>query len=259
MPQRNPEAEARANFDRLAGNDYPGRLIVQGLSDTAQFAVQVYALTGRSAGSKNRVFRQEPDNGSATRGDLVRTVYPEGFVPPEGTNTSETIYNALRTFGDTHVVTNGKQTDTIIEGFQHGRTLEDSLAKETFESPESDYTPRISGVMDLSQPNNPQAVLSLIHRDPATGKALRPLFPQNLTPGFGETIHTYYGDGKPLPTFDSAPYSVPLNGDIDEILETYRGVLPEDKLAAITIKTVDLETKEEDFRIFNTINQEEAA
>ena len=63
------------------------------------------------------------------------------------------IYNAVLTLRETTVVTNGDQTDTIAQ-FMNGNlfpgySFEAALATRTFEDDAPNFTPRISGVMDM--------------------------------------------------------------------------------------------------------------
>ena len=52
-------------FDYLAGNSYPGRGIVTGVTSDGKFAVSAYFIMGRSENSRNRVF-VEPISTAAT-------------------------------------------------------------------------------------------------------------------------------------------------------------------------------------------------
>ena len=53
----------------LTENEYPGRGIVTGKSSDGKKAVVAYWTMGRSAGSRNRIFVVENENGS----EVVRT------------------------------------------------------------------------------------------------------------------------------------------------------------------------------------------
>ena len=48
---------------------YPGRGIVAGLSEDGKYAVSAYWTMGRSAGSRNRIFVTEEENGT----EVIRT------------------------------------------------------------------------------------------------------------------------------------------------------------------------------------------
>ena len=70
-------------------------------------------------------------------------------------------------------------------------------------------------------------------------------------PGIGHCIHTYAGDGDPLPAFSGEPYIVELFDDIDETARFYWEVLNVDNRVSLLVKTIDAETGETDLRIVN--------
>ncbi|MDD5954867.1 MAG: IMP cyclohydrolase, partial [Firmicutes bacterium] len=47
--------------EKLAGNTYPGRGIVLGITPDGKKSVAAYFIMGRSVNSRNRVFCEEPD------------------------------------------------------------------------------------------------------------------------------------------------------------------------------------------------------
>ncbi len=129
-------------YKYLAGNDYPGRGIVLGKSPDGQKAFVAYWIMGRSANSRNRVF--EPIDGG------IRTVAAD---PAKLEDPHLIIYNAVLTLRETTVVTNGDQTDTIAQ-FMNGNlfpgySFEAALATRTYEDDAPNFTPRISGVVDM--------------------------------------------------------------------------------------------------------------
>ena len=129
-------------YKHLAGNEYPGRGIVLGLTPDSKKAVVAYWIMGRSASSRNRVF--EPIEGG------IRTVAAD---PAKLEDPHLIIYNAVLTLRETTVVTNGDQTDTIAQ-FMNGNlfpgySFEAALATRTYEDDAPNFTPRISGVVDM--------------------------------------------------------------------------------------------------------------
>ena len=82
----------------LESNPYPGRGIVVGQN------VVYYWIMGRSFNSRNRIFVETEDG--------IRT---EAHQPELVEDPSLIIYHPVRTMGDDLVVTNGDQTDTIVE------------------------------------------------------------------------------------------------------------------------------------------------
>ena len=124
----------------LAENSYPGRGIVIGKSLDGTKAVTAYVIMGRSSNSRNRVF--------VTEGEGIRT---EAFDPSKLEDPSLIIYAPVRVLGNKTIVTNGDQTDTIYDGMDKGLTFEQSLRCREFEPDGPNYTPRISGVMQLEE------------------------------------------------------------------------------------------------------------
>ena len=81
-------------------------------------------------------------------GDGIRT---EAFDPEKLEDPSLIIYAPVRVLGNTTIVTNGDQTDTVYEFLKEGKRFEDALRTRTFEPDAPNYTPRISGVVNNSE------------------------------------------------------------------------------------------------------------
>ena len=172
-------------YKYLAGNEYPGRGIVLGLTPDSKKAVVAYWIMGRSANSRNRVF--EPIEGG------IRTVAAD---PAKLEDPHLIIYNAVLTLRETTVVTNGDQTDTIC---QHGDFRRGLMTRE-YEPDEPNWTPRISAIMH----KDGSFELSILKRK--DGRCLREFFCyEGCDEGKGYFISTYQGDGTPLPTFAGEP------------------------------------------------------
>ena len=122
----------------LQNNPYPGRGIVLGRSADGKSAIAAYFIMGRSENSRNRVFTvtEEPDG--------IRT---EAFDPSKLEDPSLIIYHPVRQVGDSLVVTNGDQTDTVRDGLLAGKTFASALHTREFEPDGPNYTPRISGLI----------------------------------------------------------------------------------------------------------------
>ena len=124
--------------NELRENAYPGRGIVIGKSEDGTKAVTAYFIMGRSENSRNRVFVEE--------GEGIRT---QAFDPSKLTDPSLIIYAPVRVIGNKTIVTNGDQTDTVYEGMEKGISFEQSLRTREFEPDGPNYTPRISGIMQV--------------------------------------------------------------------------------------------------------------
>ena len=73
----------------------------------------------------------------------------------------------------------------------------------------------------------------------------------NPKDGQGRFIHTYMGDGNPLPSFEGEPTPVDITGNIDELTSTIWNNLNEDNKVSLFVRYVDLESGEFDTRIVN--------
>ena len=110
----------------LNSNPYPGRGIVVGKDRV------YYWIMGRSANSRNRIFVETEDG--------IRT---EAHKPELVEDPSLIIYHPVRTMGKDLVVTNGDQTDTIVEAGD----FRDGCMTREFEPDAPNFTPRISSIL----------------------------------------------------------------------------------------------------------------
>ena len=202
--------EAKNLAAELAGNVYPGRGIVIGKSADGKYAVTAYFIMGRSANSRNRIFVED--------GAGIRT---QAFDPSKLEDPSLIIYAPVRVLGSKTIVTNGDQTDTIYELMDKQQTFEQALRTREFEPDAPNYTPRISGIMHLENGgyNYAMSILKSNNGDPSSCNRFTFAY-QNPKAGEGRFIHTYMGDGSPLPSFEGEPTLVGIEGSIDELTKT---------------------------------------
>jgi len=234
------EQLASANMELLRDNPYPGRGIVMGLSKDGQRAVQVYWIMGRSLNSRNRILVQE--------GDVVKT---RPFDESKVENPSLIIYTAMRMVNGIHIVSNGDQTDTVSQAIADGHTFQEGLEDRTYEPDDPNFTPRITG---MYHPNNETPFsLSIIRKNPTSLEPIRTTYQQQSLNGIGRCIHTYKGDGNPLPSFDSEPYPIPLEGTIDDIAQKYWNVLNSENKVALVVKEINTVSGETNYRIVNKL------
>ena len=167
----------------LRNNPYPGRGIAVGHSRV------YYFIMGRSANSRNRIFVETEDG--------IRT---EAHKPELVEDPSLIIYHPVRTMGKDLVVTNGDQTDTIVEAGD----FRDGCMTREFEPDAPNFTPRISSVLHADG----SFELSILkHQE--NGRCLREFFCyEGADEGTGYFISTYEADGDPLPTFVGEPREV---------------------------------------------------
>ena len=225
----------------LSENSYPGRGIVIGRSQDGKSAVTDYFIMGRSVNSRNRIFKEYEQG--------IRT---EAFDISKLSDPSLIIYAPVRVLGDTTIVTNGDQTDTVYDLMAEGKTFEESLRTREFEPDEPNYTPRISGIMNVKDGNYDFAMSILKSQDGNPEYCIRNTFAYPGCPaGEGRFIHTYMGDGNPLPSFEGEPEKVDINGDIDEFTQLVWENLNEDNKVSLFVRYIDIATGEYETRIIN--------
>ena len=231
-------------YEQLKTNAYPGRGIVLGLAPSGKKALIAYFIMGRSANSRNRVFDPVPQIGG------IRTLAadPEKLQDP-----SLIIYNPVRTVGEaTHIVTNGDQTDTVYEFMSRGESFEAALRTRTFEPDGPNWTPRISGVVELAD-GACSYKLSILKSADGNGESCRRYFfeyPQPVA-GEGHFLHTYKCDGSPIPSFEGEPERVALPEDAEELAVKMWEALNEDNKVSLFVRGIDLATGETEDVIIN--------
>ena len=193
---------------------------------------------GRSENSRNRIFE-----------DVGRGIRTKAFDESKMVDPSLIIYAPVRVFGDTHIVTNGDQTDTIYEALEAGGTFEDALRTRTFEPDAPNFTPRISG---LAEPKNNRYRLSILKSAEGDPSSVRRYFDYDAPrAGEGHFIHTYQGDGNPLPSFEGEPTPVAIEGDLNAFSYTIWENLSADNKVSLFTRSIDLETGAVSSLIFN--------
>ena len=160
----------------LRKNPYPGRGVVLGVTPDGRQSAALYFIMGRSANSRNRVFVQEHD------GIRTQARDPEKMEDP-----SLVIYHPVRRVGRSLIVTNGDQTDTILEYLERGQTLEQALRSREFEPDSPNWTPRISGLLS---PDGGYKLSILKSADEKGSACLRQFFEYPGQPGLGHFILT---------------------------------------------------------------------
>ncbi|MEG0895218.1 MAG: IMP cyclohydrolase [Oscillospiraceae bacterium] len=219
----------------LSENTYPGRGIVIGRNEDD--IVIAYFIMGRSENSRNRVF--------ITDGEGIKT---KAFDESKLTDPSLIIYSPVRVLGDNTIVTNGDQTDTVYDFMKDGKTFADALRTRQFEPDAPNFTPRISGVVNNKTGDYK---LSILKTDNGV-RSLRYFFEYNDTiSGLGHFIHTYQGDGNPIPSFAGEPEEVLIKGDIDTFTNDVWENLNKDNKVSLFTRFINIKTGEVKTRIIN--------
>ena len=168
----------------LRAKPYPGRGIAVGRDRV------YYFIMGRSENSRNRIFVKTDDG--------IRT---EAHDPAKMVDPSLIIYHPVRRTDKTLVVTNGDQTDTIV----NTGDFRAALMTREYEPDEPNFTPRISAILN----DDGSFELSILkHLD---GRCLREFFCyEGCDEGKGYFISTYSGPGSPLPSFAGEPVEIDM-------------------------------------------------
>jgi len=214
--------------DYLSGNPYPGRGIFLGLTPNGNQAVLAYFIMGRSENSRNRVFVLD--------GADLKT---DAYDPAKLADPSLVIYTALRLFEDHFIVTNGDQTDTIYETMKHGGSFEHALYTRAYEPDAPHFTPRISGLITIAD-NHLQYKLSILKK--GNGEDCQRFFYGYAEPraGEGHIIHTYMGDGSPLPCFNGEPVCLNTDNDIEVFTQELWAALDKENRVALHVRYHDI-------------------
>ena len=221
---------------------YHGRGIVIGKSPDGKKAVIAYFIMGRSENSRNRVFVED--------GEGIRT---QAFDESKMSDPHLIMYAPVRVLGNKTIVTNGDQTDTIYELMDKQMTFEQALRTREFEDDKPNYTPRISGIvhLDNGEMNYAMSILKSADGDGSSCQRYTYAYSDPLN-GKGKFIHTYKGDGNPLPSFEGEPKTVVIpDMDIDAFTAYVWENLNDDNKVSLFTRYIDIATGEYESRIVN--------
>lgn len=224
----------------ISKNPYVGRGIIIGYSKDGKSAVFAYFIMGRSANSRNRIFTEK--NGE---------VFTAPFDFSKVEDPSLIIYAAVKRFGGGVVITNGDQTDTIINGFKKGKSFAEALKSREFEPDSPNFTPRISGIINFREHGFDYEMSILKSADEKGSACNRYNFSYAPIAGLGHFIHTYITDGNPIPTFCGEPERVKISDDIDEFTVALWNALNNDNKISLYTEYIDLKTGNCEKRLIN--------
>ena len=228
----------------IGGNEYPGRGILLGRSPDGKNAVIAYFIMGRSVNSRNRIFTETEDG--------IRT---EAFDASKMEDPSLIIYHPVRVYDGETIVTNGDQTDTIRDSLAAGHCFRHALLTREFEPDGPNFTPRISGIV-ARDGSYKLSILKSLYGDPSC--CCRYFFEyDHPVAGTGHIIHTYVGDGSPLPSFEGEPQPVALDAsNAAELADILWNSLNRDNKVSLFVRYIDLASGETDTVIKNKNGEE---
>ncbi|MEG0998346.1 MAG: IMP cyclohydrolase, partial [Clostridiales bacterium] len=218
--------ELRNLYAELKNNTYPGRGIVLGRTPDGTHAAIAYFIMGRSENSRNRIFSNIEDG-----------IQTEAFDASKVKDPSLIIYNPVRVLDGTTIVTNGDQTDTIYNFIKEGKTFEAALRTRCFEPDEPNFTPRVSGIVA----KDGSYKLAILKNN--AGTCQRFFFEyEKPVPGEGHFLHTYIGDGSPIPSFEGEPEAVNIENDFTAFADGIWANLNGDNKVSLYVSFIDIAT-----------------
>ena len=152
----------------------------------------------------------------------------------------------MLTLRETTVVTNGDQTDTIAQ-FMNGNlfpgySFEAALATRTYEDDAPNFTPRISGVVDMRRGGYKLSIVKSNEGNAASVQRQTFDYPQPVA-GEGHFISTYVKNGAPIPSFTGEPLRVAIDtNDADQFAKQLWASLNDDNKVSLFVRSIALET-----------------
>ena len=236
--------------EELKNNSYPGRGIIIGKTPDGKKAVTAYFIMGRSENSRNRIFVED--------GEGIRT---QAFDPSKLSDPSLIIYAPVRVMGNKTIVTNGDQTDTIYDfirdGLFPGYSFEAALATRTFEDDAPNFTPRISGVVDMRLGGYKLSILKSCEGNDDSVQRQTFDYPQPVA-GEGHLLTTYQKNGDPIPSFAGEPVRVAVDeSDPGEYAGKLWAALNADNKVSLFVRCIELGTGDYEDVILNKYDKVE--
>ena len=228
--------------EELNSLSYHGRGIMIGKSQDGKKAITAYFIMGRSVNSRNRVFVLE--------GEAMRT---KAFDESKMVDPHLIIYYPVRVLGNKTIVTNGDQTDTIYDLMDKQMTFEQALRTREFEDDAPNFTPRISGIIrrEADGMNFAMSILKSAEGDDSSCERFTYAY-SNPKNGYAKFIHTYMGDGNPLPSFEGEPKTLLVpDMDIDSLTAHIWENLDPDNKVSLFVRYIDIASGETETRIVN--------
>ena len=223
----------------LSSHPYPGRGIVLGRTEDNKKAAIAYFIMGRSENSRNRIFELTEDG--------IRT---KAFDESKMVDPSLIIYHPVRVVEGDTVVTNGDQTDTIMEGLLSGKSYIEALRTRCYEPDPDNYTPRISGVL-AKDGSYCLSILKSADGDPSCNHRFFYEYDAPIA-GTAHFIHTYQENLDPLPSFEGEPRKISMTApDAATLAQDIWSNLNTDNKVSLFVQYVDLTSGARDTVIIN--------
>ena len=134
-----------------------------------------------------------------------------------------------------------------------GESWEAALRTRQFEDDRPNFTPRISGIIRREQDgmNFAMSILKSAEGDDSSCERFTYAY-SNPIAGRAKFIHTYNGDGNPLPSFEGEPKTLILpDVEIDELTDLIWTNLNADNKVSLFVRYIDIASGECETRIVN--------
>lgn len=227
-------------FEYLSSNNYPGRGVAIGKSADGENAILVDFIMGRSVNSRNRIFE-------LCEGGIKTKAFDESKL----SDPSLIIYAPVRVYGDSTIVTNGDQTDTVYEELSNGKSFQYALRTRCFEPDEPNFTPRISGIATVKD-GRLTYKLSILKKTFGTQACDRFFYEyEDTATGVGHIIHTYKADGNPIPSFEGEPVIFAIDKEFDDFAESVWNALNEENKVSLFVRSISLKNGSIQTKLFN--------
>ncbi len=207
----------------LSANAYPGRGIL--LGSLGGSAVTAYFLMGRSENSRNRVLREEGDALSILAFEESRVLDPTLIF-----------YTPLCLYAGSIVLANGDHAETICQSLAAGHSLQYAMSTRCYEPDAPNNTPRIAGVV---LPTG-RCTLGIVQKAEGGPDCRRKYWSYDPRDGAARLIHTYAGDGNPLPAFAGKPREVAIGGTVEELAREIWAALDRRNRVSLYVRYTDL-------------------
>ena len=206
------------------------------MSADGKSAMIAYFIMGRSSNSRNRVFERYAGGMRTKAFDESKLVDP-----------SLIIYNPYLECGNSDIITNGDQTDTVFnyikENGDDGFAFEKALTTREFEPDQPNFTPRISGILnyDFSAKKFDYKLSILKSADGNPEVCNRFTYSYSPLKAIGHFIHTYECDGNPIPSFYGEPEKVILPNTAEELADVVWANLNQDNKVSLFVRVIPLD------------------
>ena len=224
----------------LQSQAYFGRGMIVGKSANAKEAFLLYFLMGRSENSQNRLFYTQDQN-------VCIKAFDEKLIQ----DPSLIFYPPLVHFESQVILSNGDQTQSILEYLQKNQSFEEALRMREFEPDSPHFTPRISALLSFENGDFSYKMSLLKASSVQAPRCYRFFYEYPSIQGEGHFLHTYNADANPLPSFVGEPKSVKIVGSLEDFASCVWENLNSQYKVALCAQSIDLFTQETKTLIFN--------